>query len=68
MFDTYTRNSFANKLTHDQLATKLAIIEDIVFNLHLEVEMFNECKTKDNAGAIEALTEVSNNLYKAIYN
>ena len=36
MFDTYTRNQYATTLTQDQLATKLAIIEDIVFNAHLD--------------------------------
>jgi hypothetical protein len=67
MFDTYTRDLYATTLTQDQLATKLAIIENIIFNLHLDI-IGNDNYENFNKKTEIALTEVCNDLYKALHN
>lgn len=49
MFDTYTRDQFLN-LSQDQLATKLAVIEDIIFNAYL-----NNVENQDMQDLIHAI-------------
>lgn len=67
MFDTYTRNSFATTLTHDQLATKLARIEEIVFRLHLDIDNNEDYENMSKETEL-ALTKVNEELYHAVYN
>ncbi|CAB4135290.1 hypothetical protein UFOVP646_20 [uncultured Caudovirales phage] len=67
MFDTYTRNSFATTLTHEELATKIATIEQIVSTLYLNI-INNEDYVNFSEETEIALTKVCNELYYAIHN
>lgn len=66
MLDTTTLNAF-NALSKDQLATKLAVIEQIIFDLQLDINS-NEDYENMSLETEVALTKVNNALYAAIYN
>jgi hypothetical protein len=66
MLDTTTLNAF-NALSKDQLATKLAVIEQIMYGLHLDI-ISNEDYENMSLETELALTKLSNDLHQAVYN
>ncbi len=66
MLDTTTLNEF-KELSHTELATKLATIQQIVSTLYLDI-INNEDGINFNEDAEIAVTKVCNNLYQALHN
>jgi hypothetical protein len=55
------------ELTHAQLVAKLTAIEEIVFNLHLDITTNEDYENMSEATEL-AVTKINNELYNAIYN
>jgi hypothetical protein len=66
MLDTTTLDKF-KELSHTELATKLAVIEEIMYSLHLDI-INNEDYENMSLETELALTKLSNDLHQAVYN